>query len=287
MKQKRLVLVLLFALGSGVLAGFLALQYLRNQARPLAAAEAPKGKVVVAAMDLPLGTVLTAQQVRVIDWPGAVPAGFATSPTEVIGRGLITGVYTDEPLLASKLADKESGGGLSIIIPEGMRALSVRVDEVIGVAGFVLPGTRVDVLLTIKPQNDSQETQPATRVILQNMLTLAAGQTIQRDAEGKPQTVAVITLLVTPEQSERLTLAANEGRIHLALRNTLDMAEVATPGVRANALIATSQAPRAAARPVRVRPVTSGVTTSPASTTTVVEMYRGGERTLSTFNEQR
>lgn len=288
MKQKRLIVVLTLALGSGVIAGFLALQYLRNQARPLAAAEPTQGQVVVAVRDLAVGTVLTAEDVKLIDWPAVAPAGFASSTSQVVGRGVITPVYMNEPLLATKLADKESGGGLPIVIPEGMRALSVRVDEVIGVAGFVLPGTRVDVLLTLTPKGEGSETQPITRVILQNIQTLAAGQTIQRDAEGAPQTVAVITLLVTPEQSERLTLASTEGRIQLALRNTLDLAQIQTPGVRSNALVSAPQAPRTVVAPVQVRPsAVRAPSSATPSTTTVVEMYRGGERTLSTFNSQQ
>src|SRR5690606_16244523 len=154
-----------------------------------------------------------------------LPVGYYGSSAEVIGRGLITPVAANEPLMATKLADIESGGGLPIVIPEGMRALSVRVDEVIGVAGFVLPGTRVDVLLTITPPTGTNQI-PVTRIILQTIQTLASGQTIQRDADGTPQTVSVVTLLVSPDQAERLALASTEGRIQLALRNTLDMASV-------------------------------------------------------------
>jgi pilus assembly protein CpaB len=225
--------------------------------------------------------MLRQEDVRVIDWhSSSLPAGYYASPAEVIGRGLITAVSANEPLLAAKLADMESGGGLTIVIPEGMRALSVRVDEVIGVAGFVLPQTRVDVLLTITPGGDQE---PITRIILQNIQTLASGQTIQRDANGTPQTVSVVTLLVSPEEAERLTLGANEGRIQLALRNTLDLGAVQTPGVRTDALV---DAPRPA-----VRPPTTGttvrVTTQNARPETtndfIVDVIRGAERTVSTF----
>lgn len=283
MRQKKLLLVLFFALASGGLAAFLALGYLRTSATPLMAAQAAEGKVAVAARDLALGSVLRNEDVRLVDWPTtALPAGYASSAAQLVGRGVITSVAANEPLLSSKLADKEAGGGLPIVIPEGMRAVSVKVDEVIAVAGFVTAGTRVDVVVSMPGRGDNE--QPTSRVILQNVQALAAGQTIQRDAEGKPQTVTVITLLVSPEDAETLTLAATEGKIQLALRNTLDMGSVETRGARVSNL--TRSAAPAAARPgaatreVRVR----ATTTAPAAREgTVVETIRGGQRTLSTF----
>jgi pilus assembly protein CpaB len=289
MKQRRLAIMLALALTSGLLAGYLALTFLSRQgARPVAAAEAPRGKVVVAAKDMPLGTVLRAEDVRVIDWPDkAVPAGFAAVPSEVVGRGLITAVAANEPLLSSKLASKEAGGGLPIVIPEGMRGVSVKVNEVIGVAGFIQAQRSVDVLVTISPPEEEGELKtPITKVILQNVRVLAVGQTIQPDAEGKPQTVAVITLLVTPEDAEKLTLAASEGRIQLALRNTLDLGEVETRGVRTAAMLGrTVQAAAPARRTVRVRPQPrSEGPARPAEGGAVVETIRGGQRTLQTFS---
>src|SRR5690606_28405987 len=152
---------------------------------------------------------------------------------------------------------------------------SVRVDEVIGVAGFVLPGTRVDVLMTITPQGENRT--PITRIILQNIQTLASGQTIQRDANGTPQTVSVVTLLVTPEQAEALTLASKEGRIQLALRHTLYVRIVDTDGIRAAALLRDRTTQRASTAAVRVTPTTS----SPTSNTLNIEVIRGGERTIN------
>ncbi len=286
MKQRRFIPILAVALLLGGVAGYLALRFLAGQAATPIPGEAtgPTGKMVVATTDLPLGTVLRAEDVRVIDWHSPIlPVGYYGSSAEVIGRGLITPVAANEPFISAKLADMESGGGLSIVIPEGMRALSVRVDEVIGVAGFVLPGTRVDVLLTIA-QGGSDI--PVTRIILQNIQTLASGQTITRDADGTPQTVSVVTLLVSPEQAERLTLASNEGRIQLALRNTLDMADVATPGVLTTALIAPPRAGPQTSGGTAVRVAAPGVSSQNASSA-VVEIYRGGERTLSTFQNSQ
>lgn len=288
MKQRRLAIMLALALTTGLMAGYLALTFLRNQAaRPAAAAEAPKGKIVVAAKDMPLGTVLKEEDVKLIDWPQAVvPAGFASTPAEVVGRGLITPVAVNEPLLTTKLASMEEGGGLPIVIPEGMRAVSVKVNEVIGVAGFIQPQTNVDVLVTITPpEAEGTAKTPITKVILQNVRVLTAGQTIQRDAEGKPQTVTVITLLVTPEDAEKLTLASAEGRIQLALRNTLDQQEVQTRGVRTMAMLGAT--PPAAPRRTIVRSAPRRTTGSPAREPeggTVVETIRGGQRTLQTFS---
>jgi pilus assembly protein CpaB len=275
MKSNRLLIVLLLAVVTGGLAGYLALQRLQQ---PAAAAPAPdqRGRVrlAVAARDMPPGSVLRTEDVRLLDWPGDVlPMGYAGSAADLVGRGLITPVRANEPILSSKLADRESGGGLPILIPEGMRAVSVKVDEVIQVAGFVTAGTRVDVLVTLSQSGD---VPTQTRTILQNIQALAAGQTIERDMEGKPQAVSVVTLLVTPEQAERLALAAGEGRIQLALRNLMDAQEVRTTGARLASLV---DGPRPAApagsRPVPVR--------AQARERATVEMIRGGVRTLNTF----
>jgi pilus assembly protein CpaB len=264
--------MLMGAAASGLLAGYVALVYVSAEPAPLQAA-VPSQTVVVAARDLPAGAILRREDVEAVGWPGsAVPEGFATQAAEVVGRGLITEVHRNEPLLDSKLAHKEAGGGLPITIPEGMRAVSVEVDEVVGVAGFVLPGTRVDVLVTVMPGTD--RTQITTRIILQNVRALAADQRYQQEIEGEPQYVTVVTLLVTPEQAEELTLAATEGRIQLALRNTLDSEEVATPGRRITSLVS---GPRSS------RPGSGSATPVPVDPERVIESYEGGRRTLLKF----
>lgn len=276
MRRVRLWVVLVLALSSGGLAGYLAFSYIRQKATPLIAAEPRRNRIAVAARDLEVGSIIRAEDVRVIDWPGdALPPGYASSASEVVGRGVITPVKVNEPLLASKLADKEAGGGLPIVIPEGMRALSVRVDEVIAVAGFVGPGTRVDVLLTFNPGGEGNE---VSRILLQNVPVLARGQQIQTDPEGKPQVVSVVTLLVTPEQAELLTLAASQGRIQLALRNTLDTDSADTEGARIASLLGRPiPRPRPPGRVVSVgRPQT-------APDSLIVETYKGGARTLIKF----
>ena len=273
-RKRRKWMALVLALVSGGAAGYLALGYMNKPLSPRSASASATTQIVVAARDLALGTVLAPGDVKTIAWPSVtVPPGYAGSEEQVVGRGLITPVSANEPLMTAKLADKEAGGGLPIVIPEGMRAVSVKVDEVIGVAGFVLPGTRVDVLVTLS--DNSEREDAATRVILQNVRTLASGQTIQKNANGEPQTATVITLLVTPEEAEKLTLAATEGAIQLALRNTLDMAEVETDGIQTTTLVRTEAAPQPAARPTARGP------RRPSGTSVIT--YNGAERTVTTF----
>lgn len=273
-RKRRKWMALVLALVSGGAAGYLALGYMNKPLSPRSASASATTQIVVAARDLALGTVLAPGDVKTIAWPSVtVPPGYAGSEEQVVGRGLITPVSANEPLMTAKLADKEAGGGLPIVIPEGMRAVSVKVDEVIGVAGFVLPGTRVDVLVTLSDNSGREEA--ATRVILQNVRTLASGQTIQKNANGEPQTATVITLLVTPEEAEKLTLAATEGAIQLALRNTLDMAEVETDGIQTTTLVRTEAPPQPAARPAARGP------RRPSGTSVIT--YNGAERTVTTF----
>jgi len=275
-KQRRLWVILLLALVSGGAAAYLALAYLRDRTPRLMAAEAPRVQVAVAARDLPLGAILSAADVRMIDWLGeAVPPGYLHSPQDAVGRGLITSVKANEMLLDTRLAPRGAGGGLSVTIPDGQRAVSVRVDDVIGVAGFVLPGTRVDVVVTLPPQPQLDQKVSVTQMVLQNMQVLAAGQVVQQDAQGKPITVSVITLLVSPKEAETLVLASNEGKIQLALRNTLDLADVRTSGASVRTLLPGQRASAdAAARPRAPTPEAVG---------TVVEAYKGGVRTLVKF----
>src|SRR5215470_8655888 len=179
--------------------------------------------LVVASVPLPLGTRLDSTNVKIIQWPTNQPmVGMFPRAEDCLNRAVITPVAENEPILEAKLAPKESGAGLSATIPEGMRAISVAVNEVIGVAGFVIPGTMVDVLVTGRALGGAAASGDITRTILENVRVLAAGQKVQQDRDGKPQTVAVITLLVSPDDATKLTMAATDGKIQLALRNTVD-----------------------------------------------------------------
>jgi pilus assembly protein CpaB len=230
MARMRVFIVLALAVAAGGTFAFGTYRYMQNV--PAQAAEVPTSKVVVAAADLQLGAELKPGDLRAIAWPaGAVPEGSFSNPEELVGRGLILPVVQNEPFLPSKLAPKEAGSGLPPVIAPGFRALSVRVNDVVGVAGYVLPGTRVDVVATVNPTQ--QPTDITSKVILTNVLVLAAGTKIERDGEGnKPIQVSVVTLLVNPDEAERLTLASTEGKIQLALRNPMDQTAPQTPGVR-------------------------------------------------------
>jgi pilus assembly protein CpaB len=280
MRRTRPWLMLAVALASGGVAALLAMRYLRQQATPMLAP--PKtGDIVIAARPLPLGTVLADADVKTIEWTGAaLPVGYATTKADVVGRGVMSPLQENEPVLDSKLAPKGAGGGLPVIIDQGKRALTMRVNDVSGVAGFVTPNTRVDVLLTIDDKVNT--TEPATRIIMQDVRALAAGQSIQPDENGKPVSVGVVTFLVSPEQAETLALASQQGSIQLALRNQLDTARVKTTGTRTSALLGGP-----IGRPVARRPAVSRGQTAaapaPQPSQTVIEVYRGGARTLQKF----
>ena len=276
-RRNRPLVLLAFALVSGLLAAMLALRYLRNQSAPLAAAEPARSSIVVAARALPVGAVIAEQDVRTMGWSGgALPAGYISSPQQVIGRGLLAPIEPNEPIMAGKLAAEGAGGGLGVLIDEGMRALSIPVDQIVGVAGFVLPNSRVDVLLTL--QSAGQGGEPVTKIVMQNVKALAAGHTIQQDKEGKPLPVGVVTFLVSPEQAETLALASQQGRIQLALRNTMDTTAALTRGTRVSALMGTVRVPTAPRRAAGPRPAPAA-----APERTTVEVYRGGVRSLERF----
>lgn len=181
-------------------------------------------RVVAAAANIKLGSILHQNDLTTVEMAGTLPQGVILNPGDAIGRGVLSDLYAGEPILNNRLAAPGSGGGLAATIPQGMRAAAVKVDEVVGVAGFVTPGMHVDVLTSGNPPGTSSNTGPGTltRTLLQNIEVLSAGTDIQKDAEGKPQQVQVVNLLVNPDQAELLSLAGNETKIQLVLRNPLD-----------------------------------------------------------------
>ena len=254
--------------------------------QPVKSVAAPTQPVVIAAADLPLGTELKKEDLTVANYPeGQTPEGAFARKEDIIGRGLIVSTVKNEPILAAKLASKEAGSGLSPVITQGMRAVSVRVNEVIGVAGYVLPGSRVDVVATASPTSQPQDA--TSKVILSNVQVLTAGTRLEQDAEkGKPMQVTVVTLLVYPEQSERLALASTEGKIQLALRNPLDTGAPETPGMKQAVLLGlTTAAPvrTASSRPSPRRAAEMGpvsqATAPVAAPLPTIEMIRGDKRT--------
>jgi pilus assembly protein CpaB len=279
MGRVRIFIVLALAVTAGAVFAFGTYNYVQNATRPSTNGPAmPTQNVVVAVNDLDVGAEIKPEDVKVIRWPkDSVPAQAMTDPKEAIGRGVITPLIQNEPLLPSKLSSKEAGPGLPPAIPPGLRALSVKVNEVIGVAGYVLPGTRVDVLATVNPSGNNGDV--TSKVVLTNVQVLASGTKIERDVEkGKPVPVSVVTLLVAPEESERLTLAATEGKIQLALRNPLDKSIPSTPGIKPAGLLGFASATKQAVVRTKVasgEKVVPHVVEAPAAT---VEIIRGDKR---------
>jgi len=275
--------MLAVALASGGVAALLAMRYLRQQSVPVLAPP-KKGDLIIAARPLLMGTVLADADVKTIEWTGAaLPVGYATSKADVIGRGVMSPLAENEPILDGKLAPRGAGGGLPVIIDTGKRALTMRVNDVSGVAGFVTPNTRVDVLLTIDDKvNTGGET--GTKIIMQDVRALAAGQSIQPDKDGKPVSVGVVTFLVTPEQAETLALASQQGSLQLALRNMMDTSRVKTFGTRTSALLGGPIGKPVVRRPIATRTGPSpAAVAAPQPSQTVIEVYRGGARTLQKF----
>jgi pilus assembly protein CpaB len=219
----------------------------------MAAKPVPTTSVVAAAGDIKLGAVLTAANLTTVQIAGTPPKGALLKPEDAIGRGVISDLYQGEPILDSRLAAVGSGGGLAATIPPGMRACAVKVDDVVGVAGFVTPGMRVDVLISgIPPGQQAQNAAEGiqARTILQNIQVLSAGTEIQKDPEGKPKQVQVVNLLVTPEQAETLSLASNQQvKIQLVLRNPLDTKTAQVPGTAMTNLFNDGTVRRPAASP--------------------------------------
>lgn len=253
------------------------------QAAPATAASIATQPVVVAAADLQIGTALKKEDLQVIDFPqGAAPEGSFSQTADLVGRGLIVPLVKNEPVLAAKLASKEAGAGLPPVIPEGMRAVSVRVNEVVGVAGYVLPGNRVDVVATASPTESRSDT--TSKVVLSNVQVLTAGTRMEQSQEDtQPTQVTVVTLLVNPEQAERLALASTEGKIQLALRNPLDQGAPETPGIKTAGLLggktkAAAPAPRVArARKPESKPAEVAPAPAPLPS---VEIIRGDKRSI-------
>ncbi len=234
-------------------------------------------QVIAAVENIKLGTVLKASDLTTIAISGSLPQGAILKPETAIGRGVIADIYQGEPVLESRLAAPGSGGGLAAAIHQGMRACAVRVDEVVGVAGFVTPGMRVDVLISGTPPGETNPTVGTkVKTLLQNIEVLSAGTDIQKDSEGKPKQVQVVNLLVTPEQAEILSLASNQARIQLVLRNPLDTSIAEVPGTAMGNLLGDKNDAQAKPRSVAVvkRPDSPGY---------AVEVFNGSKRSEAKF----
>jgi pilus assembly protein CpaB len=257
--------------------------YRAVQSIPVREVEVAHHSAVVAKRDLPLGTLITKEDVKLVPWPSSdpLPGGFEKIE-KVVDRGLIVSVQENEPLSEGKLAPVEAGAGLPPTIPAGMRAISVKVNEVIGVAGFTVPGTRVDVLAMVRSNNESM-----SRIVVSNVLVLTAGTKYDQDEarkDGSPMKATVVTLAVTPSDAERIALAATDGQIILALRNPLDQEVPQTVGIRATSLMVGATPPPPVVRTIGTRKVVVAATPAVVAPPRIytVEAFRASKRSEET-----
>lgn len=228
--DKRVIGVFVFATIVAVITSVVVYALLVNR---MPRASQKSSDIFVAARDLKVGTLLSESDLRSVKWTAPLPKTAVTTKEALLERAIIQEVAEGEVITEPRIAPKGGGAGLAAKIPPGMRAIAVKVNEVVGVAGFVLPGMRVDVIaLGEKPGSSASRDQYGTRskTLLQNVEVLSAGENIEKDPSGKPSQVKVVNLLVTPEQAEMLSLVGTEAKLQLLLRNPLDTAQVETPG---------------------------------------------------------
>lgn len=238
MKQQRTLIVLVVAVIAAGVAAYGV--YSAVQGMPVREVEVRSIPVVVASEPIPVGARLTTDQLRVAAWPARNPVpGAFSDPKQAVDRGVISTIAENEPITAFKVAGPESGSGLPPVIPEGMRAMSIRVNEIVGVAGFVVPGVHVDIVLSVSNPGAAHGQEPMARTVVSNVLVLTAGTRFdQQEAKnGEPQRSSVVTLAVLPEDGERIALASTQGTLSLALRNPADAEPTKTPGMRLSVLM--------------------------------------------------
>jgi pilus assembly protein CpaB len=277
MNRSRLLLIGFVALLLGAFASFA--MYRSMQSRT-GANEAPGQDVIIAAGDISVGSRIEDKDLKIVRFPPAdlPPSSFHTK-SKVLGRGAVLPISKGEFILPYKLAGENAGFGMPSLIPRGMRAMSVRVNDIVAVSGFVIPGTHVDVLLTGIPSGSSEQ---QTTTVLENVAVIAVGPKLERNSAGEPQTASVITLLVSPDDAEKLTLASNQGRIQLVLRNPLDTGQETVAAVNSGALY--KNVSSAAPAPIKSRPAARRVVVRPeAPSVYSVEVLRGDKKEVKTF----
>jgi pilus assembly protein CpaB len=284
-RSTRHIVVLALAVATAAIASFGVYRAIARM--PVREVEVAGRNVAVAARSLPPGVRLTEQDVRLAVWPAKSPVpGSYSQVKDVVNRALLAGVVENEPLVDAKLARPEAGAGLSPTIPQGMRAMAVKVNDVIGVAGFVGPGTRVDLVVTIRKNSES-----TSRTVVSNVQVLASGTRAEQEKArtvltGAQSSAAVVTLLVSPVDAERIALAQVEGQIVLVLRNPLDTEPTTTAGVRTAALFGDTPAPAAPLSVPRRRkpPVEVIADAAPVQKAYTVEAIRAAKRTEEEVN---
>lgn len=253
--NRRLLSVFFFALVIAGVASLLLYELLSAQIRTSIRRPVSRTKLVVAAHDLQVGSLIKEGDLQQVSYYAPVPKDSITAPPQIVGRGVIANIYKGEPIVNQRLAPKGAGAGLAATIPVGMRAVALRVNDVVGLAGFVLPGMHVDVIVSGNGSDYSGggPSNMVTRTILQNIEVLSAGQHFERKVDNKPEEVQVVNLLVEPDQAEVLALSSNETKIQLVLRNPLDTKKGATQGTSMAKLFGISPSVRPAAPPMLPR----------------------------------
>lgn len=240
MRNKRFFIVLAGALLFGLLAAFSVSRYLSSAQ----AYTKSLNRVAVAKVAIPVGTKIIPEQIMVVQFPReSTPDGAFDSPDKLVGRVAVTNIAAREPVTEARLAPEGTAGGLSAAIPEGYRAMTVKVDDVVGISGFIMPDTLVDVVVVIDPEEKSDVQGPISKIVLQNIKVLANGQNIDKpEDERAANSVKAVTLLVTPEQAEKLALASSEGKLQLVMRNSIDQGDEQTTGITKRTLLSGEQA---------------------------------------------
>jgi pilus assembly protein CpaB len=293
MRNKRFFIVLVGALMFGVLAAVSVSRYLSSAQ----AYTKNLNKVAVAKVAIPLGSKIVAEQITVVQFPKeSTPDGAFDSPEKLAGRVAVVNIAAREPITEARLAPEGTAAGLSAIIPEGYRAMTVKVDDAAGISGFIMPGTLVDVVVTLDPREGSGHQDPIAKIVLQNIKVLASGQNIDKpENEREANSVKAVTLQVTPEQAEKLALASTEGRLQLVMRSQIDQGDEQTPGVNKRNLLGgdsakpqpepgslKSEQPKSEAKPVRrvmstPKPAAAAAP-APQPPRTSVEMIEGAKK---------
>src|SRR5690242_4711175 len=236
MRNKRLIIALLAAITFGLIAAVSVKQYLLS-----AQAISRTNDVVVAKVDIPVGSRLIAEQLTVAQFPADVtpPGAITKIDPSLLDRVVVTAISPRDPITEAKLAPVGSLGGLSSVIPEGYRAMTVKVDDVVGVSGFIMPGTLVDIVVVIQPPKGTANEEMISKIVLQNIKVLASGQNIDKPKNDREveRSIKAVTLQVTPEQAEKLALASSEGKLQLVMRNSVDQADEQTTGANKRTLL--------------------------------------------------
>jgi len=294
MRNKRFFIVLVGALMFGLLAAVSVSRYLSSAQ----AYTKNLTRVAVAKVAIPVGTKIIPEQVMMVQFPKeSTPDGAFESPDKLTGRVAVTNIAPREPITEARLAPEGTAGGLSAVIPEGYRAMTVKVDDVVGISGFIMPGTLVDVVVTIDPERKAGMEDPISKIVLQNIKVLANGQNIDKpEDQREANSVKAVTLLVTPEQAEKLALAASEGKLQLVMRNSIDQGDEQTTGINKRGLLGGERAvpapepgslkserpePKPAPRRVRVQAETSSPAVAPPAPQAPrasVEMIEGAKK---------